>query len=373
MAHGEEQFKNYEDSGQLPPSPSPKTANIQTQTDLELKPYPIANDELKTMKIQYQEFKETMFEFFNTTTMTNIKVIDELKNEISALKIIINDISKAASTQSSAKLPTSTPPPPPPVQTPWRTETRRTPARNDIIGQEVFKLDLTNRFEHLPPHHATSLTNHPTLAPPLVPGNASYSQSLSIPKQPAAPKQLNTGAIPFTCQQPTQILQPQSLLAIQTPFQNPVPPAMQPLTAQKPLPQNQNPSTFTNSPSNPHQLPNSLHPQQQNPSGNSRSNTVRKIGFLGDSHFSGIAPGYISRRLGGCEVLKFDYKGATVPHLTLYSEVLLANKPTDVVIHVGCNDIWGRRKRNVTSKQIAQEILQFVQKCKRNELQKCMS
>ena len=32
--------------------------------------------------------------------------------------------------------------------------------------------------------------------------------------------------------------------------------------------------------------------------------------------------------------MKFDYKGATVPHLTLYSEVLLANKPTDVVIHV---------------------------------------
>ena len=68
----------------------------------------------------------------------------------------------------------------------------------------------------------------------------------------------------------------------------------------------------------------------------------------------------------GCEVLKFDYKGATVPHLTLYSEVLLANKPTDVVIHVGCNDIWGRRRRNVASQQIAQEILQLVQKCKQN-------
>ena len=53
-----------------------------------------------------------------------------------------------------------------------------------------------------------------------------------------------------------------------------------------------------------------------------------------------------------------------------YSDVLLASKPSDVVIHVGCNDIWGRNCRNTNSEEIANGIILLAKKCRNHGVQR---
>ena len=115
----------------------------------------------------------------------------------------------------------------------------------------------------------------------------------------------------------------------------------------------------------------SLQPQQRATQRQQSGATTRRIGLLGDSHFNGIFPGQFAKRLNhSAHIMKFNYNGATAPHLAVYSDVLLANKPTDILIHVGCNDVWGRNIRNVSSQEIANDIIQLAIKCRQHGVQK---
>ena len=61
---------------------------------------------------------------------------------------------------------------------------------------------------------------------------------------------------------------------------------------------------------------------------------------------------------------KYSYSGATSLHLGHYSDVLLDEQPDEVIIHVGTNDIVGRSRRDVSSAEIARNIIDIGGKCR---------
>ena len=96
----------------------------------------------------------------------------------------------------------------------------------------------------------------------------------------------------------------------------------------------------------------------------SRESHTYKIGILGDSNYNKVIhsemAGLIDKNV---TVTKFSYSGATAAHLQVYCDVLLREKPEAVLIHAGTNDIWGRNKRNLSSQEVAIDIIRIGQKC----------
>ena len=64
-------------------------------------------------------------------------------------------------------------------------------------------------------------------------------------------------------------------------------------------------------------------------------------------------------------VTTFAYSGATSQHLHVYSNVALQQKPDEVIIHGGCNDVYGRNRREeATPRDIAETLINLGRKCR---------
>ena len=90
----------------------------------------------------------------------------------------------------------------------------------------------------------------------------------------------------------------------------------------------------------------------------------RTVGLLGDSNFNRIQVPEMNKYLTKANAVKYSYSGATSIHLGHYCDVLLNENPHSVIIHGGTNDIWGGKKRNASSQQIAQDIVNIGIKCR---------
>ena len=93
-------------------------------------------------------------------------------------------------------------------------------------------------------------------------------------------------------------------------------------------------------------------------------NVKNKVGLLGDSNFNKIGVPEMNSHLKKAQCVKYSYSGATSLHLQHYCDILLSERLDTVFIHAGTNDIWGRNKRNVTSQQIAEDIINIGLKCR---------
>lgn len=85
----------------------------------------------------------------------------------------------------------------------------------------------------------------------------------------------------------------------------------------------------------------------------SKPNTPRKIVAVGDSITAGAYPRHLAKKLagGGHSVVQMGYGGRGVQHIADKLNEVIAQRPTDVVVLIGVNDIAsGRSSEYITSR-----------------------
>ena len=259
--------------------------------------------------------KSRQSEIFNMNT-NNENIQQNTNREVPSTNMIfptetpIIVQTKAASSQSAP------PPPPPPIQPTVIVNTDfETPRRTTSPRQAPsFSIPLNNRYEHL--YHDTIVSNTST-QPSQSAHTLMSSQTTQVTTSASRP-----GNVPPA--------QPQTI----GPFVN-------------------------RNPDNDYLATNLA--AQRNKNAVTRKT---KAVLLGDSNFNRILVPELNTLLTKSSADKFAYSGATSVHLYHYCDVLLAGKPDSVLIHGGTNDIWGRNRRNVSSQQIAKDIISIGVKCR---------
>ena len=87
--------------------------------------------------------------------------------------------------------------------------------------------------------------------------------------------------------------------------------------------------------------------------------TTRRIAMLGDSNFHGIKENEMSNFVKQSKISKIAFSGATAENLLHYSGISLQSCPGSIIIHGGCNVVYGRNSNNKSADQIATELIQI--------------